>query len=262
MKKHYFIKFCIICVLFISSVHLLYASTELKGKQYETQYRKIENSQITSSNELNKIQYLGKWTSAKAGDCSNLDEHYSNSGVWGSDTVDPEYTLRFTGTEVSLYGNKAPAIGMSKVFIDGKEIGTYNGENSSRVTQQFLYKVDGLENKEHTLRVVDMKSGGTLQGIHIDYIIVKEMRQTEEQPVKNIPQEVTLRVGEQKVIQPQYGDNTYTLLWESADNNIAKVQQNTITAVKEGKTQVLVTCEEKGITSLISVTVKKAVESR
>lgn len=246
----------------VSSVHLLYASTQLQGGEYETVYRKIENSQTTKTNERNKIHYLGKWTSANADDCSNHDENYSNSGVWGLDTVSPAYTLHFKGTEISLYGNKAPAIGKSKVFIDDKEVGTYNGENNKRITQQLLYKIDGLENKDHTLRVVDMKSGGSLQGIHLDYILVKELQDTVEKPITNIPEQLTLSIGERQTIQPQFKDQTYTLLWESGDKNVVQVQNHTITAVGEGSAQVMITCEENGITTVISVTVNKTVESR
>lgn len=262
MKKHYFIKGCIIGVGLLSSAHLLYASTQLQGGSYETVYQKIENSQTTNSNELNKIHYLGKWTSAKADDCSNHDENYANSGVWGTDTATVGYTLHFKGTEISLYGNKATAIGKSKVFIDDREAGVYNGENSTRITQQLLYKIEGLENKEHTLRVVDMKNGGSLQGIHLDYILVKGLADTTSKPLTNIPEQVTLAPGEQQSVQPQFKDQTYTLLWESSDERVVQVQNHTITAVGEGNAQVMITCEEDGITTVIPVSVSKTVESR
>ncbi|RKL66913.1 S-layer protein [Salipaludibacillus neizhouensis] len=87
---------------------------------------------------FNKVFYSGNWG--------------SNSGnAWGSDGESFEIT--FKGNEIRLYGETNPTNGTADIYLDGELVGEANYLNNSSIVKM-VWSAEGLEEKEHTLKVV------------------------------------------------------------------------------------------------------------
>lgn len=239
--------FCIPC-LFIFQVGALTFPTH-----YKSTYKRVEDNDSTKKQgEINKIYYYNSWNAGKADDCSGGNEHYTNKTIW-KDNETVGYEIVFSGTEISIYGNKSPLLGISDVYLDGEKIDSYSAENNVRITQQCLFNISGLENSTHTLKVISAKKGGTQQGMTLDYILVRDNQEVESEFI--VPEsEITLLIGESKNIEVQ-GQGDSDVLWESLDNQIVTVENGRITAKDTGITKVLVTQESTAVTYEIVVKV-------
>lgn len=255
-KNRAIIKLMIVAGLILSGLTAINAITDLFQYNYHLNYRKIDDSVVGESDELNKIEYFGIWDSGASDDSSNGTEHYTNKNIWGSDITVPGYTIKFKGTEISIYGNKTPLLGKSKVFIDGVEVGVFDAENSVRITQQLLFKVEDLSNTEHVLRVENMKSGGTLNGMNLDYLLVRELNESEDDSLIVSPASLTLKQGEQGTIEANLREGLQSaILWESDNPDVAEVESGLVTAKKVGITQIQIICEQTNSISVVQVQV-------
>ncbi|MCO8273710.1 glycoside hydrolase family 27 protein [Actinoplanes sp. TRM 88003] len=79
-------------------------------------------------------------------------------------------TYTFTGTAVDWITAKAPDQGLADIYIDGKKTVRVDLSSASRVTQQKVFGVAGLANKQHTFRAVKV-SGDVLRTDVIRYTI-------------------------------------------------------------------------------------------
>ena len=82
---------------------------------------KIEDSDVTTGNELFKFKYTGGWTGGTGhyDMFSNGDEHYAHAGDY--------FEITFIGTKVEIYATKATNHGVYDVFIDGVAAGQADG---------------------------------------------------------------------------------------------------------------------------------------
>lgn len=86
----------------------------------------------------NQLEYSSGWGS--------WDTHYSN-------TKDANVTLRFTGTQVKLYGAKGKDQGIVAISIDGGSETLVDAYASSRQDGQLLFESPTMTNKEHVLKI-------------------------------------------------------------------------------------------------------------
>ena len=107
------------------------------------------------------IRYEGGW-----------DTYDSGSDYQGTETFSTalgaacEFT--FTGTGVRFIGSKQANTGKAEVYIDGvfqQEVDTYS-DLGTQLKQSLIYEIDGLEEGEHTIRLVT--SGGNADCIVVD----------------------------------------------------------------------------------------------
>jgi len=103
------------------------------------------NDNVTGTGQ-NQFEYVGNWTYAKESGAYNGDNHWSA-------TTDAYFQVRFSGTQIKLYGSKVPFGGIAAISIDGgpeKKVDLYA---SSRKDNVLLYSSTTLPNGQHTLKV-------------------------------------------------------------------------------------------------------------
>lgn len=260
MKKNrkYFKGILIIITMFISCALVIQAtndrgSTPKAGQNVITKI--VEDSATGQLGEVDKIVYSGPWSSGSAVDCSNNDEHYANTNNAGFATQEVSYTITFKGVAISLYGNKAPALGKSQIFIDGDTVGEeINLLNPTRITKQLLFKKEGLNNTVHTIKIVCSKDGGTLKGIHFDYAQVSEIEENTDDSLSVSPTSIDMKVSGQAEITANLKEGVVSdILWESSDPSIAEIESGQVMAKKAGTCNMIIICEKTNLTFTIPV---------
>lgn len=81
-------------------------------------------------------------------------------------------SLTFRGTGVTWVAPKGPDQGAVDVYIDGKKVKSVDTHSDSRVSNQELFTVSGLKDKEHTIKIVKT-SGDVLRTDVFRYTVKK-----------------------------------------------------------------------------------------
>ncbi|MFZ4450784.1 S-layer protein [Salibacterium aidingense] len=100
------------------------------------------NDAAEEQGALNKVFYSGDWSS-------------NSENAWGSDGASFEIT--FKGNEIRLYGITNPSNGTADVYLDGEHAGEADYLNNSEMEQE-VWSAEGLEEKEHTVKVTAKES--------------------------------------------------------------------------------------------------------
>ncbi len=106
---------------------------------------KVNDSDTTTSNELNKFKYTGHWNLANESNAYEGDSHWTND-------QNASYEVRFYGSQAQLFSIHNPWGGIAGVSIDGgaeKLVDTYGTDWKN----QAFFKSDVLETGEHTIKV-------------------------------------------------------------------------------------------------------------
>ncbi|MGW2718533.1 hypothetical protein [Streptomyces sp. NPDC001492] len=109
------------------------------------------------------IAYTGSWTvSSDRGYGDYVDDVHSTKG--NGDTA----SLTFTGTGVSILGEKSSDQGQVEVFLDGTSQGLFDTSSATRQAQAVIYSTGGLPLGSHTIKFVK-RSGtwATLDGFEV-----------------------------------------------------------------------------------------------
>ena len=125
---------------------------------------------------LFQFEFNGKWV--HEGGYPNRfeggDEHWTTTAQFGSSY--PSVTFRFTGTKIALYGHKVADSPLVRITLDGKDMGTVDLYNPTRVEKVLLYESDTLPDGDHviTMEVLAEKnpSAGNGHEVSIDYAVV------------------------------------------------------------------------------------------
>ncbi|RED63195.1 X2-like carbohydrate binding domain-containing protein [Cohnella lupini] len=125
------------------------------GKDY-----KLKGNQVTIKKQYLATRPVGTSTLTFSfrGDYRN-DVHYT-------ETNNDYFEYTFKGTGIKFISAKGPLQGKVDVYVDNKYKKTVNTHHSSRLVEQTLYGISGLENGTHTIKVVK-KSG--------DYMIADKL---------------------------------------------------------------------------------------
>ena len=108
---------------------------------------------------------------------------YTDASEWKYDRAPSVYTttwsgfpriaeMKFTGTAISVYGQKGPQQGIFEIFIDGVSRGTYDLVAEADQAELLLAEIDGLENGEHTFKLVANHDQGKF--ILLNYVEVTQ----------------------------------------------------------------------------------------
>ena len=120
---------------------------------------KVNDSNITTSNELNKFKYTGNWNLA------NESNAYEGNSHWTNDQ-NASYEVKFYGSQAQLFSIHNPWGGIARVSIDGgaeKLVDTYGTDWKN----QAFFKSDVLETGEHTIKVRVTGQKNTASGDHM-----------------------------------------------------------------------------------------------
>ena len=210
-------------------------------------YSDVDDATSTSSGELFKIQYepAAEWN-AESG-YPNLflkgTDHYSTSGEGSEGQY---YTMKFIGTGIEIYASKNTAHADFDVYIDDEFAGTgeANLESGNTQHQQLLFKAEGLDNAEHTLRVEKTPGDTATKAMQIDMIRVyhEEMAPTsitlDRSEVTMIPGgSTTLNAS----VEPWVATND-DIVWTSSNDAVVSVEDGVLTAAEvETKETVIIT---------------------
>lgn len=217
---------------------------------------KIEDSQVTNSNELFKFKYTGNWTGGTDNGSifSNGDEHYASSG---------SVEMKFIGTKFEMYASKDPRHGIYTVTIDGEAAGEANANAASRINQQLIYTSPDLTDGEHTIKFEILNQAD--RSIQIDFAKITH-KAIYANEITLSDSNIRLESGMTKQIAasvaPSIATNK-TVVWESEDESIATVDKDgLITAVSETSAQTTITATILGteIKADVVVNVVPAVE--
>jgi hypothetical protein len=102
----------------------------------------------TTGTGSNQFDYSSGWNYGPScgGACFNGDDHYTT-------TANATVQVRFTGTQISLYGAKDPAHGIAAISIDGGAEINVDYYASSRTGQQVMFVSPTLTQGAHTLKL-------------------------------------------------------------------------------------------------------------
>ncbi|MEW2120588.1 hypothetical protein AB0945_36625 [Streptomyces sp. NPDC005474] len=100
------------------------------------------------------IAYTGSWSTGGYRGLGDLHDNVHAVAANGSTA-----TLAFTGTGVSVIGEKNSDQGQIEVFVDGTSKGLFDTSSTTRKVQQVVYNTSGLSVGSHTIQVV--KRSGT-----------------------------------------------------------------------------------------------------
>ncbi|MFF4358935.1 hypothetical protein [Streptomyces sp. NPDC001604] len=109
------------------------------------------------------ISYTGNWT-------ANGNRGYGDyeDAVHATQTNGDTASLTFTGTAVSVIGEKNTDQGQVEIFIDGTSKGLVDTNATSRQAQAVVYSTNGLSAGSHTVQVVKRSgSWATLDGFEV-----------------------------------------------------------------------------------------------
>ena len=225
---------------------------------------RVEDSQITDSDELFKFKYSGQWY-AESGYhnlFSNGDDHYASKDG-------DSFTFKFIGSKIDIFGSKNSGHGIYSVSLDGESKGEIDATIVGATKhKQLLLSLDNLdEEEEHNLVVTNISKEklGVQKAIQIDYVEVTH-KAIQPSSIVLSDSEVHLESGMSKTIRATVLPSIATMrevIWESEDPEIASVDtEGVITAVSKEKASTRITATVKGtdLKEKVIVNVVPAVE--
>ena len=100
------------------------------------------------------------------------EQSVDGTSMWikGNPSNQPWAEATFTGTKVWLIGTIDPNHGPADIYIDGNKVATINTQAENRRMMHRIFESDTLENKQHTIRIVN--TGTTDQALGLDAALV------------------------------------------------------------------------------------------
>ena len=229
----------------------------VQEEQTDNFVSKIEDSDVTSADDLFKFKYTGAWTAGTGSSgFSNGDEHYAHAGDY--------FEITFIGTKVEIYATLDRGHGVYDVFIDGKAAGTADGTTTGgRVNQQLIYGSEELSDGQHTIKV--MLPEGASGAIQVDFAKVYHgpiaptgisLSETAIRLESGMTKQITAKV------LPGIATNK-DIVWQSEDENVATVDENGLIRTvgnKEAETTITATVKGTDVSAAVAVKVVPAVE--
>lgn len=100
------------------------------------------------------------------------DQMIEGTGIWingnGNGANAPYAETKFKGTKAWVIGTIDQKHGPADVYIDGKKVASINTYSATRKLGQILYETNTLEDKEHTLKIVN--TGSNTQAVGLDAV--------------------------------------------------------------------------------------------
>lgn len=138
------------------SIALFKFIAEVLGRKTDTDYDDyvaiIDDEDIISINDntigtgLNQFEYSGEWAYSRQTGAYEGDNHWSNK-------KNSFYQIRFTGTQIKVYGSRASSYGIAAVSIDGGPEKMVDLYSARRVDNVLLYQSSDLPNGQHIIKV-------------------------------------------------------------------------------------------------------------
>ena len=218
-------------------------------------YVDVDDAYETKADELFKIKYLpeGKWTGAANHPemFINATEHYT-----AKSTEQFSYEMKFIGTGLEIIATKRDTHANCDVYIDDVYVGDLIAYTSGeKVNQQIVFEIDGLENKEHILKVVKKADDANAMQLDMIRVFYDELKAS---AITLDAKDVRIGIGGSKQVtanvEPWFVNAEVE--WSSADETVATVnEKGLITAVAKDYAQTVITAKAKGTDLSAQVTV-------
>lgn len=91
------------------------------------------------------------------------EQFIEGTGMWCEPNA--QATVKFTGTKAWLVGTVDPNHGPADIYIDDKKVATINTKGTARKLGQRIFESETLEDKEHTLKIVNTGTGKQAVGV-------------------------------------------------------------------------------------------------
>lgn len=226
----------------------------------DKEYMTIANDHSIGE-DLFEYQFSNGWNES-----TGINGFYNGDEFWtiASSTFEPSFTLKFYGSKIELYGVKEASSAIYEISIDGKEAEEIDAYNPTRLVATKFYEKDGLSEGEHTLtlKVTNRKNPASSSYTgEMDYAKVYHkaipakgviMSQDSIQIEKGMTETISATVV------PSYSTQS-NIIYSVENEEIATVNENgEITAIKEGKTNILATVKDTDIVAKTVLTVTPA----
>lgn len=91
------------------------------------------------------------------------DQFIEGTGMWCG--PNKEATVKFQGTKAWLVGTVDPNHGPADIYIDNKKVASINTKGTTRKLGEKIFESETLEDKEHTLKIVNTGTGKEAIGV-------------------------------------------------------------------------------------------------
>lgn len=212
----------------------------------------------TIGEDIFNFKYSSGWNES-----TGVSSFYNEDEFWtlATSSFQPSYTLKFYGNKVELYGVKEPTAAIYEISIDGAEPEDADAYNATRIVQQKIYEKDGLSDGEHTLTLnVTMRKNpsSTSYNGEIDFAKVYH-KQISATGITMDTDKLQIEKGMSETVNATVVPNYSTqksIYYSIADEKIATInEKGKITALNEGKTNVIATVKGTNISTSIPLTV-------
>ena len=106
----------------------------------------IEVDDAETGTGENQYEFVGSWGTSTPDDAFMETDHYTAA-------TDDYYQIRFTGTQVKVFGEKNTAFGIVAISIDGGEETLVDSYSATRIVNTLLYTSPELLKGSHTVKV-------------------------------------------------------------------------------------------------------------
>lgn len=111
---------------------------------------------VDSDSQL--LTYAGTWSA---------QGHFGGDDVHSTSATGASVSLAFTGKSIAFVSDTGPGQGEAQILIDGVSQGTFNAASATARAGQTLFADARLSAGEHTIKVVDVSGGLTLDSFQI-----------------------------------------------------------------------------------------------
>ncbi|MCI8787405.1 MAG: DUF4091 domain-containing protein [Eubacterium sp.] len=255
---------CLLLIFIISIGAIQFPEQQVTAA--DTREYTILSTSVTGEQDVFAYFPSDGWSRGK-----QVDEYFTSKSIEeqvaaGKNASDIYYTVAFSGTDIALYGYKGPTHGaMVKVYVDEEEQGTFDSYAQARTANDvWLWEIEGLENKEHTLKVE--ATGGkhaSATGSHIEVTKAVVTVPIEQVPATDFfftEAACTVRAGESRDLDYRFApENAYApedLRFASDNVSVVSVDSSgRITARSTGTARITASSESVGFSKHIEVTV-------
>lgn len=164
-----------------------------------------------------KIIYEGAWDYSRWERYQNYAPNWQQRGgdydsdMHSTKANNASFEFTFTGTGIDYISNTDNRQGTREIYLDGELVDTITPNSSSYLSQQVLFSIKGLTNKEHTFKVV--KTAGsemTLDALKV-YTEAKEISIPKPEPDPDPEGATGYLAGDTKIKEGQELELTYSL---------------------------------------------------
>lgn len=192
------------------------------------------------------------------------NEAYIDLKTDSDNTENAYYEIPFYGNGIEIFAVKSHNHGKVKFTINGEGEKIVDLYNATRIEPQSVYKFTDLEEGFYTLKAELLDEKNPSSKTFVNQVSYAEISHLPYEITDVILQKDSIKLKEgatHKIdfeIEPEFASKD-DVRFQSADKNIATVDQNgVIIAVKEGKTEIIISDKSSNVKEVLNLEVEKS----